>query len=337
MATQVLRSVGSIAKDHRLVILAARLTSKLRHASQNKTIANPTFDAVLTKIDDMKQAIETEETSDLATKEKCEADMVNHTAGKTAKERDIENAESTMAYSKEKVSELNGRIKKVNTSIAEVEEELAAAKKLRDAQNAEFNKAKTEDNEAINLIEMATQKIIDFYAAQKSSLLQQPLGDTERAAGGETPWEQAEYTGGGSQSSGVQEMMKMVADDIRKDILESEKDESESEADYQGAKEGLETQKSDLETARSDLRVKRADRTTNLESAEDLKDDRQAQLNAVVQLMADVKPKCDFYLNNYEVRSRNRLTEIKGLDKAKAILKGSFFEDRDRAIKPGDS
>jgi len=342
MATQVLRSVGSIAKDHRLVILAARLTSKLRHASKNastnKSIVNPTFDAVLTKIDDMKNVVESEETSDLATKEKCEADFVNHTATKTGKERDIENFESTMAYSKEKVSELNGRVKKVNTSIAEVEEELAAAKKLRDAQNAEFTKAKTEDNEAISLLEMATKKITDFYAAQKtSSLLQQPLGDTERAAGGETPWEQAEYTGAGSQSSGVQEMMKMVADDIRKDILESEKDESEAEADYQGAKTGLETQKSDLETARSNLNVKRAGRTTDLENAEDLKDLDQVELNTVVQLMADEKPNCDFYLNNYEVRSRNRLTEIKGLDKAKAILKGSFFEDRDRAIKPGDS
>eukprot|EP00930_Biecheleria_cincta_P049218 TRINITY_DN3445_c0_g2_i1.p1 TRINITY_DN3445_c0_g2~~TRINITY_DN3445_c0_g2_i1.p1 ORF type:complete len:741 (+),score=216.89 TRINITY_DN3445_c0_g2_i1:70-2223(+) len=342
LATQALRSVGSIAKDHRLVILASRLTAKLsRHGSQtekNGTIVNPTFDAVLKKIDDMKNAVETEETSDLATKEKCEADLVNRTAIKTAKERGIENEESTISFSNEKVTELNVRITKVNTSIAEVEEELAAAKKLRDSQNAEFKKAKAEDSEAIRLIEMATKKVTDFYAAQKkSSLLQQPLGDTERAAGGETPWGSAEYTGAGSQASGVTEMMKMVADDIRKDILEAEKDEKESEEDYQNQKKDLESEKSDLETARSNLRVKKAGRTSDLEKAEDSKDDLQGELKAVVQLMADVKPKCDFFLQNYEVRSKNRLTELKGLDKAKAILKGSFFEDKDRELKPGKS
>jgi len=343
LATQVLRSVGGIAKDHRLVILAARFAGDFRHASHNGTngtIVNPTFDDVLKKIDAMKEKVESEETSDLATKEKCEADMANHTSIKTAKERGIENEESTMSYSTEKIDELNGRIAKVNRSIADIQEQLAAAKKLREAQTAEFKKDKSEDAEAIRLIELATKKITDFYAAQKKEagfFLQQPLGDTLRSAGGETPWASAEYTGAGSQASGVTEMMKMVADDIRKDILEAEKDESESEEEYQQQKKDLETEEDDLETARSNLRVKRAGRTTDFEKAEDSKDDLQGELKAVVQLMADVKPKCDFYLQNYEVRSRNRLTEVKGLDKAKAILKGSFFEDTDRELKPGDS
>lgn len=340
LATQVLRSVGGIAKDNRIVILAARLAGKFRHASHNGTngtIANPTFDAVFKKIDDMKEVVESEETSDLATKEKCEADMANHTSIKTAKERGIENEESTMGYSTEKIDELNGLIAKVNNSIADIQEQLAAAKKLREAQTAGFKQDKSEDTEAIRLIELATKKITDFYAAQAGFFLQQPLGDTLRSAGGETPWASAEYTGAGSQASGVTEMMKMVADDIRKDILEAEKDESESEEDYQQQKKSLETEEDDLETARSNLRVKRAGRTTDFEKAEDSKDDLQGELKAVVQLMADVKPKCDFYLQNYEVRSRNRLTEVKGLDKAKAILKGSFFEDTDRELKPGDS
>lgn len=343
LATQVLRSVGGLANDRRLVILASRLSNKLRHISHkptngtNGTIVNPTFDEVLKKIDDMKDAVESEETSDLKQKDKCESDMVNHTAIQTSKTRGIENEESTMGYSKEKITELNGRIEKVNKSIADVQEQLADAKTLREDQNAEFKKAKVEDSEAIRLIEMATNKIADFYAAQKKSLLQQPLDDTQRAAGGETPWEQAEYTGAGSQASGVTEMMKMVADDIKKDILEAEKDESEAEADYQKQKQDMETEEDDLETARSNLRVKRAGRDSDLSDAADSKEDLQGELNAVLQLMADVKPKCDFYLQNYEVRSKNRLTELNGLDKAKAILKGSFFEDRDRKIKPGDS
>jgi len=340
LATQVLRSVGGLANDRRLVILASRFSNKLRHISHkatNGTIVNPTFDDVLKEIDDMKDEVEIEETSDLKKKDKCESDMVNHTAIQTSKTRGIENEESTMGYSKEKITELNGRIEKVNKSIADVQEQLTDAKKLREDQNAEFIKAKAEDSEAIRLIEMATKKVTDFYAAQKKSLLQQPLDDTQRAAGGETPWEQSEYTGAGSQASGVTEMMKMVADDIKKDILEAEKDESEAEADYQKQKQDMEKEEDDLETSRSNLRVKRAGRDSDLSDAADDKENLQGELNAVLQLMADVKPNCDFYLQNYEVRSKNRLTELKGLDKAKAILKGSFFEDRDREIKPGDS
>lgn len=348
LATQVLRSAAGVAKDRRLVVLAARVSNVLRNSSQ--AIVNPTFDAVLEKIDEMKEAIDSEETSDLETKEKCEADLADNTATKIAKERGIEAEESAKGFAQDKISELTARIKKVNNSIAGVKEQMADAKKLRDDENAEFEKAKAEDVQAVQLIELATLKITEFYAAQRQSsllqqtrssggesLLQQPLDDTLRSAGGETPWKEAEYNGAGSQVAGVTEVLKMVSDDVKKDILEGEKAESESEADYQAQKTEMENEMSDMEDARSKLDIKKAGRETDSEDAEKSKADFQGELDAVVELMASLKPKCDFYTQNYEVRARNRLTEIKGLDKAKAILKGSFFEDRDRELKPGDS
>mmetsp|Transcript_89648 Transcript_89648/g.159221 ORF Transcript_89648/g.159221 Transcript_89648/m.159221 type:complete len:718 (+) Transcript_89648:58-2211(+) len=335
-ASQALSSIARVTKDHRLLILAARLRS-------GEQPANPTFDVVLGKIDNMRKKIDDEETADLEKKDFCEKNLTTNLASKKKLERQIEDEEITVKYSQEKIEQLELQIEKNKAEDVEVAEQLQAAAYVRGNETAEYNVAKADDQAAIALIEKAKKFIGDFYASQQGFFLQlrssrnDPLSDELRTAGADDPFKDKSYGGAGSQAGGVQETMQMVADDVKKEVAVADKEETEAQADYEAVKKSLEKEKADLKKARNDMLAKQADRTSDKTDAQSADESYTGKLEALIETMANVKPSCDFYLNNYDVRHKNRETELTGLDQAKSILKGAFFEDKDREIKPGDS
>jgi chromosome segregation ATPase len=304
-AGQVLRSAGKAAKDHRLLILAAKL-SGMRQAGAN--ITNPTFDHVYKSMDDMVDAIKSEDQSDLTKKESCEEALANNTAEKKRLEREIENEESAMSSAQGKISEMSDRLEKIATQQAEVAAQVKSADELRDAEAAAFNQSKKDDQNAIQLIEQATAFITKFYSDDAAPSLLQTKSSTCSA---------------GAQSSGIVQTMKMVADDVRKEILEAEKDENEASAAYKKNMAAFEAEKNEIDTARSHFQTVRSTKSLDLTSANDSKATITGQLDSLVGTMAEVKPNCDFYINNFESRSKNRQSELEGLKQAKVILQSA--------------
>jgi len=310
-AGQVLRSAGKAAKDHRLLILAAKL-SGMRQAGAN--ITNPTFDHVYKSMDDMVAAIKAEDQSDLTKKESCEEALANNTAEKKRLERDIENQESAMSSAQGKISEMSSRLKKIAAQQAEVAAQVKSADELRDAEAAAFTQSNKDDQNAIQLIEQATAFITKFYsddaapAESKTHSLLQITSSTCTA---------------GAQSSGIVQTMKMVADDVRKEILEAEKDEKEALAAYKKNKAAFEAEKDEIDTARSQFQTVRSTKSLDLTSATGSKATVTGMLDGLVGTMAEVKPNCDFYINNFESRSKNRQNELEGLKHAKVILQSA--------------
>jgi len=332
-ASQALRSVSRLVKDHRLLILAARLAS-------GEQPDNPTYDVVLGKIDNMRTKIDEEEESDLAKKDFCEKNLTDNLAKKKELERDIEDEQITQKYAKDKIKDLEMQIEKNRKEDQEVADQLEAAKNQRDKENAEYKSAKADDEAAVQLIEKAKAFISKFYEGKSFIQLRSnndPLSDDLRTAGAEDPFKTKSYDGAGSQAGGVQGTMQMVADDVKKEIAVATKEENEAQADYEEVKKDLEDEKKDLKTAYDKMEVKKAGRGSENQDALETEKSLTGEHTALVDTMDNVKPACDFYINNYGVRHRNRETEIKGLDQAKGILKGAFFEDKSRDIKPGDS
>jgi len=291
----------------------------------------------------MRQKIDEEEESDLAKKDFCEKNLTDNLAKKKELERDIEDEQITQKYAADKIKELELQIEKNRKEDQEVADQLAAAKTQREKETAEYTSAKADDEAAVQLIEKAKKFIADFY--EKSSLIQlksrkrrnDPLSDELRTAGAEDPFKTKSYDGAGSQAGGVQGTMQMVADDVKKEIAVATKEENEAQEDYEKVKKDLEDEKADLKSAYDEMLSKKADRSKEKTDATSTEESLSGEHEALVNTMANVKPSCDFYMNNYGVRHRNRETEIKGLNQAKSILKGAFFEDKSREIKPGDS
>lgn len=309
-AGQVLRSAGKAAKDHRLLILATQLSSLRQAGSKTQ---NPTFDNVFKSIDDMVAAIKGEEQSDLTKKESCEESLASNTAEKKRLERMIEDEESTMSAATGKISELSSRLEKLSVRAAEADAEIKSADDLRDAEAAAFKQAKMEDENAIQLIEQATSFITKAYSdgetSKEQSLLQIKIKSSTCTAG--------------AQSSGIVETMKMVADDIRKEIQVAEKDETEAKAAYEKNKAELLSEQGEIKTARGEFQAVRSTKSSDLASSTESKATITGQLESLVATMAEVKPGCDFYIKNFEARSKNRQTELDGLKQAKGILKAS--------------
>eukprot|EP00933_Yihiella_yeosuensis_P067817 TRINITY_DN728_c0_g1_i1.p1 TRINITY_DN728_c0_g1~~TRINITY_DN728_c0_g1_i1.p1 ORF type:complete len:713 (+),score=270.93 TRINITY_DN728_c0_g1_i1:91-2229(+) len=309
--------------DHRMMILAAQLTRVVRQ--QDLTMENPTFDAVLGKIDEMKKAIKDEETADLKKKDSCEKNFDDDTAKAQGLTNKLADLKSAQEYLTAKLKEIADDTAAKNAAIAEVVATLASAKKVRDDENAEFKQGKADDEAAIELLQKAAKAVTDFYK-EANSFLQikatMKSDDVDKPEIFET-----EYKGAGAQSTGVVQTMKMVEDDIKKDIAVAEKEEKEASDLYDETKKGLEGNKKALEDDVDTLNVKKGERTKELQTANTDTSDTNDLMAALKKKMADVKPECDFYLNNYESRRQNRLTELNGLDKAKAILNGASFAD----------
>jgi len=290
------------------LILAAKL-SGMRQAGAN--ITNPTFDKVFSSMDDMVAAIKAEDQSDLTKKESCEEALANNTAEKKRLERDIENEESAMSSAQGKISEMSSRLKKIAAQQAEVTAQVKSADELRDAEAAAFTQSKKDDQNAIQLIEQATAFITKFYsddAAPAGSSLLQITSSTCTA---------------GAQSSGIVQTMQMVADDVKKEILEAEKDEKEALAAYEKNKAAFEAEKDEIDTARSQFQTVRSTKSLDLTSATGSKTTITGLLDGLVGTMTEVKPNCDFYIDNFESRSKNRQTELEGLKQAKVILQSA--------------
>jgi len=321
VAGSILRSAGSAARNQRLKILAARLSLHMRDAN----ITNPTFDGVYKHIDSMAKAIDAEEAKDFKTKEDCEEHLDDNTADSKKFEREIEDASSSISFAQGKIAEMKSRLKKLSAEKAEINGLLKSASDLRALEAAEFAKSKKDDEDAILLIGRATDFLVNFYKTQedadsKTAGLVQTSSELSQTP--ET-WKESSYSGAGSQSSGIIQTMKMVADDVQKEVLEAEKDEDESIADYNKAKGKLEAEKAEIKADRAQFKASRSDASEDLKDASDSKKSLTGLLETLVGTMADVKPNCDFYIKNFEARSANRATELAGLKQAKAILEGS--------------
>ena len=95
--------------------------------------------------------------------------------------------------------------------------------------------------------------------------------------------------------------------------------------DYDETKEEYETQKANL---LADIETLDGEKGDKMQSVEDSKKERKTakgELDAVMETMTDALPNCNFISINFDMRMKNRQTEIDGLDKAKGILKGAAF------------
>eukprot|EP00933_Yihiella_yeosuensis_P066036 TRINITY_DN700_c0_g1_i1.p1 TRINITY_DN700_c0_g1~~TRINITY_DN700_c0_g1_i1.p1 ORF type:complete len:698 (+),score=237.97 TRINITY_DN700_c0_g1_i1:91-2184(+) len=322
-ARSVLMNLAKYSNDGRLMVLATRVTE------------NPTMDKVLEKIDEMKSVIKKEEESDLAKKEDCESTKVADTATAKSHEAKIEDLNATIGFLEDQLKNINADIEKKNVSLQEVAASLAKATELRESETAEYLASKKDDQDALSLLEKATKVIADFYKSQ--SFLQINQKGKKQLPDSAPKIFDGSYEGAGAQSSGVVQTMKVVADDIKKEIAVADKEEAEAQKIFDDAKKEMDEKTVLLNDAIDADQINKGGRQDDLAAAKAESRDNVVFLQAVHKKMKEAEPECNFYLENIDSRSKNRRIEMDGLDKAKAILQGAKFEDKSRPLAIGDS
>jgi len=313
-ASQALMSVYGSSKDSRILAISTML---------NLAQLGGAFDKIYEKIDLMVEVLNSEDKLDLEIKDNCTRDRTANEAEKEDLTNKIEDLNTTIAFSNDKIKELSTSIASKEDQIAAVRASMAKALELREKEKEEYDESKSLDQASVALLEQAASKISEFYESQKVALIQIQHSKKEEPEGAPGTWKEESYNGAGSQAGGVVGTIKMLADDLKKEIAVAEKEEAESLKDYNDAKADMEEQISDLEEGISDNNGVKSQQVTNEQDAQNDKRTKTGELAAVEKTMADLLPGCTFYLDNFESRSKNRHHEIEGLTKAKSILEGS--------------
>jgi peptidoglycan hydrolase CwlO-like protein len=329
-AASILRKA---ARDHqaRLFGLAARASTPSH------------FKEVVAAIDKMVDVLKEEEAKDLEIKEECESNRARDSRKAVVLSRDIDEMTDLIATLEGEIADHKEQVARNKQDIQENKDELKEATRVREAETAEFKVSKKDDEAVHELILQATGVLKNFYSDNGLMLIQKSARAPASKAGEAPPpppatWE-APYGGKTEESTGIIAILEMVAEDVQKDIALAQAAEEKAQTAYDEAKKNIEANIANLEADIVEQNSAIADKEETIESTEG---DKRRSKNELKELMATMKkaaPNCDYFAVNYVVRTKNRQTEMDGLQKGKAILEGGKFDavDENREIKPGDA
>jgi len=131
------------------------------------------------------------------------------------------------------------------------------------------------------------------------------------------------YSGQSGQGNEVLKMLNFILDETNKEEMKAHADEEKAQADYEDSMTDLTKKQKEAETRIADLQEELADTEAKLLKAqEDLKDTTEDR-DAIEDVLAKIKPGCDFITSNFDQREKNRATEKKALEKAVKLIKGT--------------
>lgn len=287
--------------------------------------------------------LQSEEDDDIKKKEECETDRAADTRSAIDDSRKIDGMSDLISTTEAQVEELKRNIADKQEQVAAIDAELKEAKRIREDENAEYLAAKKEDEDAKQLVDNAAAVLSTFYTENGLMLAQKKQKQPAVAAGAAPPpppatWE-APYGGKTGETTGIVAVLKMISEDITKDIAHADGNEQASLDLYTKTKGALEGEKGDLTTLIGSLEIEQGQKETTITDTKGERRTKKGTLEATLSKIRAAEAGCDFFTLNFPVRSQNRQVEIDGLHKAKAILSGATFDapDPNREIKPGDA
>jgi hypothetical protein len=311
-AYTALKAAATKAHSFRLAQLAVTVrTTKSGH-----------FDAVIAAIDEIYQNLKDENNADIAKRDECKeknqeitstvADLdwkmsVNQ-ANIDKLSKQIENREAEKAKTLEEIEDMA-------TQIAGMEEQ-------RKLDHEKFLATKSDDEGAINLLEMAKEAISKFYKDKKESFLQQ--GPDFAVSEDQAP--SADFSGRESrkgEAKGVISLMTMLIEDLEDEVKNGIKDEAKEHEEFEKMLASAKKVKEDLITKTTNLEeiiAKRGEKKTEEHTTMARnQDDKTSEL----EYKAEIKPDCDWILANFHKRALHRGSEMDGLLTAKSLLQGA--------------
>merc|ERR1719214_80957 len=122
------------------------------------------------------------------------------------------------------------------------------------------------------------------------------------------------------KSNGVIALMEMLAKELADGITTAEHEEETAQKDYERLmSSSQETRAKNVESITTKEAAK-ADLDTKIEAPKEKKVNQETTLANVKQLLLDLHSKCDFIIENFDMRKAARVNEQEGLANAKSVL-----------------
>lgn len=291
---------------------------------------NP-FSVVFTEIQKMVALVSKEQHSD----EENHAFCKEQTNGEQKKLKEIRNTIDKLEVG---LDELRDTVDKPQTGLkaqeASLEQAMATntenqkkAADMRHDDKLQHQKSVEQLTKTEALLGKAITVLKKFYSSlhKKSGLVAAAaLQQKARPKPPET-WDSA-YDGQSNSATGEKgavEMIEYIRKETDEQITQAQKEEGEAQADFEGnMAELMEEQRKQMKNMVS-LKSALADAEQGMvDKKGDLKQEKLDE-TATSNYLADIKPRCDFIFDNFELRTRNRKSETKALVQAEKLLKAS--------------
>jgi hypothetical protein len=225
------------------------------------------------------------------------------------------------------VEKLGAKIDKAEAQIAQLTESVAALQKalaenaklqakmdtIRADDKAAFKQAKKDFTDGVEGLTMALQILREYYAKEGDAFVQQPSDPVVHAKSGDA-------------ATGIIGLLEVAESDFTKLLADAEVEEESAQKAYEKV-----THETKVDTAmkQADVKYQTKEKAGLEKTVADLKEDRegeQAELDAVTEYYARVRPGCTTKPMTYEERKQRRESEIAGLKEALTILEAESPE-----------
>jgi predicted nucleic acid-binding Zn-ribbon protein len=321
-AFSILKASATRAHSLRLASLAAEVrTAKTGH-----------FEPVIAAIEKMIQTLKDEEAADIAKRDQCK-DEYQNIASTVAdlnwkiekNEAKIDKLEQLIALREAEKAKTIEDIKVVITQIGEMEN-------VRQEENRAFLQAKSDDEQAIDLLEQAKDALISYF--KKNDVALGPVqGSVKGLEFAQQPEFQisedqapdATFSHKGkrkNESKGIVQIMTMLIEDLQDEIKNGIKDEEAAQLDFESRLAAAKKLQKELEEKKVNLEMTIAKRQSEKDDEHADMDVNKKDLSDEVAYKKDITNDCDWIIRAFEERRTRRAAEMDGLVGAKEFLAG---------------
>jgi len=308
-AYEVLKTQATKSRSLRLAKLAAQVQqTKSGH-----------FDSVIEAIDDVIQTLKDEEADDIKKRDECKDKYQEIQSTVNDLDWKIEKNEAKISKMEEMIAAKTTEREETIEKIQQTQEEITDMEDTRKEENDEFKEAKKDDEDAIELITGARDALAKFY--KENALLQAP--EFKMSSKGKRK----------NEASGIVGLMDILIEDLETEIKNGKKDEEEGQLEFEKNVKAAKTLIKELTKKQTNLKEQIAEHEEDKTSEGEDKDANNEDLTEEQNYKAEIKPDCDFIVENFDERDKKREAEMNGLTEAKSYLAGAKPEFLQR-VKP---
>jgi hypothetical protein len=262
-------------------------------------------------------------------------------------DKETQETQEKIDYHTRKVDKLGAKIDKAVAQIAQLTETIADLQKavaeshklqanmdqIRSEEKEAFKVMKKDFTDGIEGLTMALQILREYYAKEPEA---EALLQTKKAVVRQ-PTDPAVHARSEDAATGIIGLLEVAESDFTKMLADAEVEEATSAKAYEKVSH---EQAVDTAIKEADIKYSVKEKAGLEKSVAELKDDKegeQAELDAVTEYFARVRPGCTTKPMTYEERKTRRENEISGLKEALSILEAespaAFLATRSRTAR----
>lgn len=299
-AIQFFRSRARATGSRRLALLASKASNKM-------LMGGDIFKGIRKMVVDMVEKLEKEAEEEAGQKEFCDKEMGEAEEKKGDHEEELEKLTTRLDKAKSDIAKNKEQLSDLQQQLIQIGETQQALSKMRQEQHEAFVEVESDFEKGVKGVQLALKVLREFYSQAEESLVQVAQQTAKSSGAGE----------------GIISMLEIVESDFSKSLAEARQAEQEQVDEYEAEYNDNKVRQAALE---ADMKGKESLERTLQHHVSEVSDDKagvQDELDAVLEYLKNLEPKCVSKPEPYEERKKRREEELAGLKEGLQVLEGN--------------